>query len=45
MHHCGSECGSQVDLAALVPYYFSIILAGLEDLEIIGRIPVMPFAL
>ena len=28
---------SKVDLVALVPYFFSILLAGLEDLDIIGK--------
>ena len=27
----------KVDLVALIPYFFSIILAGLEDLDIIGK--------
>ena len=28
---------TKVDLVALIPYFFSIILAGLEDLDIIGK--------
>ena len=28
---------SKVDLVALIPYFFSILLAGLEDLDIIGK--------
>ena len=27
----------KVDLVALIPYFFSILLAGLEDLDIIGK--------
>ena len=26
-----------MDLVALIPYFFSILLAGLEDLDIIGK--------